>query len=99
MARFDIHRAPAGNGYVLDIQSDLLDGLTTRVVVPLMPIDDAPHPARILNPVIDLPDGPHVLVTQFLSAVPTSILGASAGNLVDRSDDVTRAVDFLFQGF
>jgi len=80
VARFDIHRGPSGNGYVLDIQSELLDGLTTRVVVPLMPVADAPRPARILNLVIELAGGPHVVVTQFLSAVRASILGAPPAN-------------------
>lgn len=38
MAQFDVHRyegVRSGVRYVVDIQSDLLDGLATRVVVPL----------------------------------------------------------------
>jgi toxin CcdB len=46
MARFDVHRNKAGVAdvpYLLDIQSDLLQGLRSRVVVPLVPLrlDDA----------------------------------------------------------
>ena len=42
MAQFDIHRNTAARAedfpYLLDIQSDLLDRLGTRLVVPLMPL-------------------------------------------------------------
>ncbi len=42
MARFDVHRNATDNPdvpYLLDIQSDLLSGLRSRVVVPLVPIE------------------------------------------------------------
>lgn len=48
MARFDIYPNPVGAGYLLDIQTDLLSGLNTRVVVPLMPVDTAPTRPRCL---------------------------------------------------
>lgn len=99
MARFDLYPAPSGGGYLLDVQSDLLDGLNTRVVVPVMPLDHAPRPAAILNPVIDIAGHPHALVTQFLSAVPASLLRNPAGSLAPKADQVTRALDFLYQGF
>lgn len=97
MARFDIFVDPSG--YLLDVQSDLLSGLNTRVVVPLMPIARAPKPATILNPVFDILEEPHVMVTQFLSAVPLSLLKQPAGTLKSQSERVTRALDFLYQGF
>jgi len=37
MSRFDIFENEQGAGYLLDVQSDLLSGLNTRVVVPLLP--------------------------------------------------------------
>ncbi|MBS1183360.1 MAG: plasmid maintenance protein CcdB, partial [Proteobacteria bacterium] len=37
MARFDVFPNPGGSGYLLDVQADLLDGLNTRIVVPLLP--------------------------------------------------------------
>lgn len=45
MARFDIYENPACPGYLLDVQADLLDGLNTRMVVPLLPMEAAPRPA------------------------------------------------------
>lgn len=43
MARFDVFRARDDGTYLLDVQATLLDRLETRVVVPLLPIDRAPH--------------------------------------------------------
>ncbi|TJV52731.1 MAG: plasmid maintenance protein CcdB, partial [Mesorhizobium sp.] len=31
-----------GDGYLLDVQADLLEGLSTRIVIPLMPPNMAP---------------------------------------------------------
>lgn len=50
MARYDVYPAPMDEGFLLDIQSNLLDGLNTRVVVPLLPVATAPKPAKTLNP-------------------------------------------------
>ena len=81
------------------MQTDLLYGLHTRVVVPLLPEENAPRPARTLNPVFEIAGTGHVMATQFLSAVPASILRTAVGNLRDHSDDVTRALDMVFHGF
>ncbi|WP_102108999.1 CcdB family protein [Oceaniglobus roseus] len=99
MAKYDLYPAPGGVGYVLDVQAELLDTLNTRVVVPLLPRSEAPIPARRLNPVFPLPDGEHVMVTQFLSAVPRGILGAPVGTLKDSFAEITAALDMVFQGF
>lgn len=99
MARYDYHPAPDGPGYLLDLQTDLLDGFTTRIVAPLIPLDRAPAPARILNPVFEIDGVRHALVTQFLSAVPASLLRGPAGSLGSRSEEITRAIDMVFHGF
>ena len=71
MARFDVYARPGGAaGYVLDVQADILNGLNTRIVVPLLPLSEAPMPAKRLNPVFELEAERHVMVTQFLAAVP-----------------------------
>ena len=41
MAQFDVYRNPRGTSrarYLLDVQHDVLSGLKTRVVVPLLPL-------------------------------------------------------------
>lgn len=99
MARYDLFKAKAGRGYLLDIQSDLLDALNTRVVVPLMPLKIAPLPADRLNPVFRIRQKDHVMVTQFLTAVPIAILTSPAGNMAAQHDQIISAIDMLTQGF
>lgn len=99
MARFDFYPNPSEKGYLLDVQTDLLSGLNTRMVVPLMPKNKAPQPAKRLNPVIQIDGQPHVMVTQFMAAVPASMLKASVGNLSENAEEITNALDMLFFGF
>ena len=96
MARFDIH--PLGTGYVLDVQADLPDDLNTRVVVPLIPLGEAPKPAERLNPVFDVDGVPHAMVSQFLAAVPVSELKEPVGSLARHSFAIRAAVDMVFDG-
>ena len=51
MAKFDVYRQKLGGCHVLDCQADLLSDLNTRLVVPLLPIGEAPKPAIRLNPI------------------------------------------------
>ncbi|MEL6792402.1 MAG: CcdB family protein [Pseudomonadota bacterium] len=98
MARYDVYRA-AEYGYLLDVQADIIGDLNVHAVVPLMPLDIAPKPAKRLNPIFDLGEAPHSMVTQYISSVPKQTLGAPVMNLSERGEDVTAALDMLFQGF
>ena len=100
MAKYDVYPSPGGNGdYVIDVQANLLDGLNTRVVVPLLPEMQAPCPASRLNPLFQIEGKPHVMVTQYLAAIPVSALGKPVANLSGRFDEITNALDMVFQGF
>jgi toxin CcdB len=99
MARYDFYRIARSDGYLLDVQSDLLEHLDTKVVVPLLPPNMAPLPARKLNPVFRIDGEDHVMVTQFISALTASELRAAEGNLSRHHDDIVAALDMLFQGF
>ncbi|TJU93929.1 MAG: plasmid maintenance protein CcdB [Mesorhizobium sp.] len=99
MARYDFYRNADGNGYLLDVQSDLLEGLSTRVVIPLMLPQIAPVPGRRLNPTFAIDGKDHVMVTQFISAFTASELSDAEGNLSKHHDDIVAALDMLFQGF
>ena len=76
MARFHAYRNPDRDGWLLDVQADLLSHLSTRVVVPLLPEDapDAPKPARDLNLVVEIEGRRYVVMTQWMSAMPKSLL-------------------------
>jgi len=99
MARYDFYRNTESDGYLLDVQSDILEGLNTRVVVPLMQPRIAPLPGRRLNPTFVVNGKDHVMVTQFMSAFSASELRDPEGNLSKHHDDIVAALDMLFQGF
>ena len=99
MAKYDVYKFGDKNHLVLDVQTDLLADLNTRIVVPLMPKDEAPKPAKYLNPLFKVDGNQYVMVTQFLSAVPALKLSHAIGNLNDNASEITRATDMVFQGF
>ncbi|MFB2764262.1 MULTISPECIES: CcdB family protein [Marinobacter] len=99
MARFDIFENKDGAGYLLDVQSDLLSGLNTRVVVPLLPKSSAPTPAQRLNPVFNIEGQEVVMATQYMAAVPEGELRFGAGSLAGQQDEISAALDMLFLGF
>ena len=99
MGRFDVHANPGGSGYVLDVQADLLEDLNTRVVVPLLPLAEAPVPARRLNPVFEIGDVPHVMVTQFMAAIPRALLRSPVTSLPSHDAEIMAALDMLLVGF
>ena len=98
MARYDAFPNPEGRGWLLDVQADLLRDLNTRVVVPLMPTDTAPRPARGLNPVFRLEGQEHVMVTQFLSAVLAGLVSGRAMSLAAEATAISNALDLLLTG-
>lgn len=99
MGRFLVHESRASKSLLLDVQSDLLDHLNTRVVVPLMLESDAPIPANRLNPTFIINDVKYIMVTQFMATVPVSMLKNAVCDLTESSDEITNAVDFLTTGF
>ncbi|WP_235674090.1 MULTISPECIES: CcdB family protein [unclassified Paracoccus (in: a-proteobacteria)] len=99
MARFDVYARPAGAGYVLDVQADILNGLNTRIVVPLLPLSEAPMPAKRLNPVFEIEAEPHVMVTQFMAAVPRTLLRSPVANLAEQDSEIMAALDMVLVGF
>ena len=99
MSRFDIFENKNGAGYLLDVQSDLLSGLNTRVVVPLLPKSSAPFPAQRLNPVFSINGLEVVMATQYMAAVPESEVRFCSGSLAEQQDDIAAALDMLLLGF
>lgn len=99
MAKFDVCRMRQGGTLVIDCQAGLLSDLNTRLVVPLLPPDQAPKPAARLNPVFNLAGGPLVMVTQFAASVPCAQLGEPLASLRDEELTIGTALDMLISGF
>jgi toxin CcdB len=99
MSRFDVYLSPDADGFLLDVQADILSLLNTRVVVPLMPQDGARTPIERLNPVFEVGGKRVVMMTHYIAAVPAKILSDPVDDLGARRDEVVDALDFLQQGF
>jgi toxin CcdB len=100
MARHDVYPMPGnGEGYVVDVQADLLSHLTTRTVAPLLPEDTAPKPIHDLNPVFEIRGKRHVLVTQAIASIPGRELKRAVASLTEHHERITRALDILLVGF
>ena len=97
MAQFDIHRA-SDSSLVVDIQSDVLSVLNTRIVVPLIPAASGLPAMRQLNPELIVDDTPYLLATQYLSAVRTMELGEIVGTLKPLDHRISLALDLLLHG-
>lgn len=99
MAKYDVYPGLEKDGLLLDVQADLLDALNTRMIVPLIAKSTAPTPAKRLNPVFTIDGHEYVMMTQFMAAVPTSILREPQASQKDKFDEITTAIDMLMQGF
>jgi toxin CcdB len=99
MARFDVYAQSGFSGFLLDCQSDLLTGLNTRFVVPLLREGDAPRPIGRLNPRFCLSGESVVMVTQFGAAVALGELSEPVASLRECHDEIVAALDMLISGF
>ncbi len=105
MARFDVYAKPGSlaptTPYLLDLQSDLLDGQDTRMVVPLRRLEAFPKvrlSAR-LTPVLAVQGEALLLETPKVGALPQRILKTPVTSLAGEQAQITAALDFLFQGY
>ena len=103
MAQFDIHRNAAAGAedfpYLLDIQSDFLDRLGTRLVVPLMPLARDGTPIERLNPRFEIEGEAHVGVFTEMAGVSRNLLGEVVDSAAASRHEIVAAVDFMIQGF
>jgi toxin CcdB len=100
MAHLDVHPMPgtARRGFVLDVQANLLSGLATRVVVPLVREGSVRRAAVGLNPVFDIAGQRHVMLTQAIAAVPSRELRHAVASLQEQRETVLLALDLLLTG-
>ena len=104
MARFDVCLNPnpdsvAAVPYLLEVQSDLLESVNTRVVVPLALLSERGQPAKYLNPRFEIEGVQVVMVTEQIAGIPKRALGKNVLSLEVQRDQILDAIDFLFRGF
>ncbi len=82
MARFDVYRFGGKSvSLVVTVQASLLDGLQTRVVIPLVPEKKAAGEALPrLKPVLEIKGKNYILMTTDIGTLNTKDLGAPVDN-------------------
>jgi toxin CcdB len=86
--------------WLVDVQTDLLKELDTRVVVPLTSAPSLMEfPLMNLMPTIIFEGNPYVLVTPQLAAIACARLGAHAGSVATQGHVITSALEFMLRGF
>lgn len=105
MAQFTVYRNKNARSralfpFLVDVQSDLLDDLQTRVVIPLSKAAAlTKKPVGNLTPIVQFEGDDYVLMTPELAGMAREDLGAVAGSLADRRATIFAAIDFLRSGF
>ena len=104
MAQFDVCLNPNRDSspavpYLLEVQSDLLEPVSTRVVVPLALLSERGQPAKYLNPQFEIENVQVVMITEQIAGTPKRALGKRLLSLDVQRDQIMDAIDFLFRGF
>jgi toxin CcdB len=105
MARFDVFANPGAGAkafpYLVELQSNLLDGLDTTVVAPLKPAasySGTRLPERLM-PTMRVKGRDYVVDMPRLAAIPRGVFKAPVANLAPEQATLVAALDFLFQGY
>jgi toxin CcdB len=96
MAQYDVHRLRGA--LLVNCQSDLLDRMETRFVIPLVPERFAEIVTPKLNPLFHVAGERMILLTQQAATVRREQLGAVVDSLSHRSFEITDAIDVLLSG-
>ena len=104
MAQLDVYENPNPATqeeipYLLDVQTGLLEGLASRVVVPLIKASAMGKAAQRLNPRFTVEQNEVIMSTAELAGIPMRLLGQKVGTLADHRNEIIAALDFLFSGY
>ena len=103
MAQFDVYLNPNPDTrkaipYLLDVQTDLLDTLATRVVVPLVLAKEMGMAAKQLNPKFTIKGAAVVMSSAELAGIAKRSLGDKVMSLKNKREEIISALDLLFTG-
>jgi toxin CcdB len=104
MAQFAVHRnsnaaTRAAIPFLLDIQSDLLGTLGTRVVVPLCAASSMRGKLiKTLMPIFGIDGKQYAMLTPQLAGIATRELGVKVADLSGKRTDIVAALDLLITG-
>ena len=104
MSQFSVYRNPNADTreafpLLLDVQSDLIAGLGTRVVVPLCPVSVMKGKLiETLTPVVEVAGKQYAVLTPQLAGIPGKALGTRVADLAPARDAIVAALDMLITG-
>ena len=82
--------------YLLNVQNDILNNLSTTVVVPLiLNIKSISN----LNPIFTIEAKKVIMSTTEIGSIPISYLGDKVCSLSDKRTEIIDAIDFLITGY
>lgn len=101
--QYNVYRNPSAKSakqvpYVLNVQSDLLESMDTRVVVPLFALDAIGKIVKGLNPSFTINNQSVVMSTTEMATVSARKLGKPICSLAEHRSDIVGALDLLFTG-
>lgn len=105
MAQFSVHENPNPRTkgdvpYLLDVQSDIISVLATRMVVPLYRPEILRSKAMTrLTPVVKVKNKSLIAMVPEMAGIHQRELGAIVGDLSAARADLIQAIDLLLSGF
>ena len=85
---------------LLDVQTELLDELQTRVVVPMASADkSASKQISRLTPLLNIDGEDYLMLTPQLAGINKKELGKPIADLSSSRTEIVAALDFLVTGF
>ena len=84
--------------YLVVLQSDLVSGLASTVVAPLVPREHMKGATR-MNPLMSIDGREYWLATHELFAVDQRMLRGTVTSLAQHRDAIIASLDFVFTGF
>lgn len=103
MAQYDVFPNPSRSGaegipYVVVIQSDLLDGLATRLTMPLAKPDPIGKVPTVLCPTINVNGQPLNALAHFAAPLPAKLLRLPVDNVATQASALVAAIDAVLSG-
>lgn len=104
MAQFDVYLNPSKHSkktypFILDIQHSLLDGLSTRIVVPLADCKQLKQAEmKGLTPKVRFDDMDLLIMTPQIASMPKKTLKQPIGTLVHLRHEIIAALDLAVTG-
>jgi toxin CcdB len=105
MSQFAVYRNRSSRSkgaypLLLDVQTQLLEELDTRVVIPLSRAATLlEFPLGYLTPAVRFDGRAYALMTPQLASIARADLGPRVGDVAEQQRAITAAVDFLLRGF